>query len=62
MSVHLSRQTDKLKNSILSLSAIGEEAVHRSVKAVTDRDPHLAREVIDDDPAVDRIEVAVEGE
>jgi len=62
MSVHLSRQTDKLKNSILSLSAIVEESVHRSIRAVTDRDPDLAREVIDGDPEVDRIEVEIEEE
>ena len=62
MSVHLEAQTNKLKKSILSLSAIIEEAVRRSVKAVTDRDPDLAREVIGGDPEVDRIEVEIEEE
>jgi phosphate transport system protein len=62
MSVHLARQTDKLKKRILSLSAIVEEAVHRSVNAVIERDPDLAREVINGDPEVDRIEVEIEEE
>lgn len=62
MSVHLEAQTNKLKKSILSLSAIIEEAVRRSVKAVAERDPDLAREVIDGDPEVDRIEVEIEEE
>jgi len=62
MSVHLEAQTNKLKKSILSLSAIVEEAVRRSVKAVTERDPDLAREVVDGDPEVDRIEVEIEEE
>ncbi len=62
MSVHLEAQTNKLKKLILSLSAIVEEAVRRSVKAVTDRDPDLAREVIDGDPEVDRMEVEIEEE
>ncbi len=62
MSVHLEAQTNKLKKSILSLSAIVEEAVYRSVKAVIGRDPRLAQEVIDGDPEVDRIEVEIEEE
>jgi len=62
MSVHLEAQTNKLKKSILSLSAIVEEAVRRSVQAVTDRNPDLARKVIDGDPEVDCIEVEIEEE
>jgi len=62
MSVHLETQTTKLKNRILALSAIVEEAVHRAVKAVTERDPALAREVIDGDPEVDHMEVEIEEE
>ena len=62
MSVHLEAQTNKLKKSILSLSAIVEEAVRRSVKAVIERDPDVARTVIDGDPEVDRMEVVIEEE
>jgi phosphate transport system protein len=62
MSVHLETQTNKLKNSILALSAIVEDMVHRAVKAVIERDPDLAREVIDGDPEVDRMEVEIEEE
>ncbi len=62
MSVHLFRQLERLKRAIVSLGALVEEAIGRSVKAVTDRDDPLALAVIDADAAVDRQEVEVEEE
>jgi phosphate transport system protein len=62
MSVFMMREIDRLKKSILSLSAHVEEAVNRSVRAVTERDNELANKVIEGDAEIDAKEVEVEEE
>ena len=60
MSIHLARESDNLKRKLLSLSAIIEEQVQRSVKSVEQRDARLAEEVIRGDIEVDQAEVEIE--
>ncbi len=62
MGQHLSRELDQLKRRILSVSALVEESVRRSVRAVTERDVQLAAEVIEGDRRIDQLEVDVEEE
>jgi phosphate transport system protein len=62
MPVHLEREIDKLKKMISSLSAHVEEAVGKAVRAVTERNGELARNVIEFDPEIDLMEVEVEEE
>jgi phosphate transport system protein len=62
MSVHLQREIQNLKKSILSLSAEVEERVWKAVKSMQDRNPKLAQTVIDGDIEIDRKEVEVEEE
>jgi len=62
MSIHLQRQFDKLKKSILTLGALVEEAVERSLRAIETRDTDLAAEVIEGDQRIDLMEIDVEEE
>lgn len=60
MSIHLERETDRLKKNILSLGAMVEESVANAVRALRDRDRDLARRVIDYDIEIDNLEVDIE--
>ena len=60
MTKHFERELDGLKKELLELSAAVEESVVKSIQSLKDRDEALAREVIDNDDAVDNAEVALE--
>jgi phosphate transport system protein len=58
----LRREIEKLKRMILSLSAVVEENVQKAVQSIEERDPELARQVIESDARIDEFEVEVEEE
>ena len=60
MAVHLQRQIESLKQKILFVGTLVEEALAKSVSALVNRDRHLAKTVIDEDAEIDRMEVEVE--
>ena len=60
MAVHLMREVESLKKKILRLSTIVEENVERAVRSVEKRDADLARKVVEEDKAVDKMEIDVE--
>jgi phosphate transport system protein len=60
MALHLEREIERLKRSILSLSAQVEENVRNAVRSIEDRDAELAATVIQDDSRVDDMEIEVE--
>lgn len=62
MSVHLQREIEKLKNSLLSLCGLVESQVQLAVQAMEDRDVEAARQVEQRDARVDQREVEVEEE
>jgi phosphate transport system protein len=62
MSIHLHKAIESLKRRILELSALVEESVIKSIKAVDSRDAALAQQVIDGDNRIDLAEVEVEEE
>ncbi|GMV94015.1 MAG: hypothetical protein AMXMBFR82_37930 [Candidatus Hydrogenedentota bacterium] len=62
MSSHLQRETDRLKKNILSLCAMVEDSVANAVRSLRDRNPTLARQVIDFDIQIDELEVDIEEE
>jgi phosphate transport system protein len=62
MSVHLQREIERLKKSLLSLCAIVEEQVEMAVRALLDRDQDLARHVQQRDVEIDHREVEIEEE
>ena len=62
MAVHLQRQIESLKQKILFVGTLVEEALAKSVSALVNRDRNLAKTVIDEDAEIDRMEVEVEEE
>jgi phosphate transport system protein len=59
---HIERQIDHLKEMILRVGTLVEEAISRSISAVINRDVALAQRVLASDEAIDRMEVEVEEE
>jgi phosphate transport system protein len=62
MSKHLERDLDNLQRDILTLAASVEEALHKSVRALQERNVALAQEVIDGDNTIDQGENFIEDE
>jgi phosphate transport system protein len=62
MSVHLQREIDRVKKSILALCAIVEDQVQMAVRALLDRDTDMALGVEQRDKEIDHREVEVEEE
>ena len=62
MSVHLQREIERVKKSILALCAIVEDQVQAAVRALLERDVELAHNVEQRDRDIDQREVEVEEE
>jgi phosphate transport system protein len=62
MSQHLHRAIEGIKQQLLGLSALVEESLFTAVRAMEERDPALAKKVIDGDSLIDHKEVEVEEE
>ncbi|MFQ5470877.1 MAG: phosphate signaling complex protein PhoU [Gammaproteobacteria bacterium] len=62
MNTHLFREIESIKRKILSISAIVEENVSKSVMALIERNTNYADEIIKSDEKVDQMEVALEEE
>jgi phosphate transport system protein len=60
MSLHLHRDLEKLKKDILTMGAMVESAVRKSIAALHEHRTSLAQEVIDGDERIDRWENDVE--
>lgn len=60
MTVHLINAIEHLKKGILAVATVVEENLLKAVRALETRDPKLARNIIDGDDEVDRMEVALE--
>ncbi len=55
-------QLQNLQDAIETMAVMVEQAIHRAVKALKDRDLALAQQVIDEDPAINQTELAIERE
>jgi phosphate transport system protein len=62
MSKHLERDLETLQQSLLTLAASVEEALHKAIRALQERNAALAEEVIDGDDQIDADENQVEEE
>ena len=62
MPMHLHREIERLKSHILNLSAIVEERTRKAVRSLEERQSKLAREVIENDFEIDKMEVEIEEE
>jgi len=54
------RELQDIKNSLLYLGALTEQAIEKSIKALIERDSVLAREVIDQDCRIDELDEEIE--
>src|SRR5205823_9353989 len=62
MSKHLERDLESLQHDLLALASSVEEAIHKATRALQQREPELAQEVIEGDNAIDQEENHVEEE
>ena len=62
MTKHIERQIENLKERILRVGTLVEEAISKSITALINRDAALAQRVIANDEEIDRMEVEVEEE
>ena len=62
MTKHIERQIEQLKEKILRVGTMVEEAISKSITALINRDVHLAQRVAASDEQIDRMEVEVEEE
>src|SRR6476659_2347062 len=53
-------QLDLLRDRLLLLGGKTEEAVHRAVRSLTERDSDLAKSVCEDDELIDRMELEID--
>lgn len=60
MAKHLETEMEKLRNKLLSLTAMVEDIVQKSVKTLQDKDKALAKEVLKIDDTIDQHEVEIE--
>jgi phosphate transport system protein len=60
MQRHFDRDIDELKDLILRMGAMVEDAMSRSIRALLERDTELAADVIAHDDEIDRMEVAID--
>src|SRR6266404_3182355 len=62
MSKHLERDLDDLQRDILTQAGSVEEAIHRAIRALQERNAELAQQVIEGDAEIDEEENHVEEE
>jgi len=57
---HFENEMTNLKERLLLMASLASAAVTRSIKALVDRDDDLARAVIEEDTAIDRLEMEID--
>ncbi|MEO8425717.1 MAG: phosphate signaling complex protein PhoU [Verrucomicrobiota bacterium] len=57
---HFENEMTDLKEKLLLMASLATAAVSRAVKALVDRDDDLARAVIEEDTAIDRLEMEID--
>src|SRR6266513_694609 len=57
---HLDDELNSLRDRVLLLGGAAEAALERGMKALTERDSELARQVLEQDDQVDRLEVEID--
>lgn len=57
---HFDLELEGLKQKLLRMATMAEEAVRKSLASVTNRDSHLAREVISEDVLLNKMELEIE--
>lgn len=59
---HFEAELDRLKESLVQMAGLAEEQVDTAVRSLLTRDSDLAQRVIDRDPQIDDLEVAIDNQ
>lgn len=60
MQRHFDEELKELHKEILAMAVLAQEAIHKSIEALKNRDKALAQEVIDGDDKIDNLELAID--
>lgn len=60
MALHFEQELEALKTALLTMASHAEVVVTRAIQALVNRDDDLARQVQEEDSAIDRLEVEVD--
>lgn len=60
MTTHHDQELSELKDKLLTMASLTEEAITQAVKALVDRDDDVARKVKASDDAIDRLELEID--
>ncbi len=60
MERHVDQELEELNKDILRMGALAEEAIYKSIEALKNRDKGMAKNVIDNDSNIDKLELAVD--
>jgi len=62
MSLHLIRELERIKKSMLKMATLVEETIEKATRSVIERNVQLAQEVMDGDSVIDQLEIDIEEE
>ncbi len=60
MKRHFDEELRRINTDLLKMATLAEEAIHKSIEALKNRDKRLAQVVVDDDRKIDELEVVIE--
>ncbi len=60
MQRHFVQELESLKARLIRMGSLAEEAIAESIRAMLERDAHLAREVIEEDEAINHLEMEID--
>ena len=60
MERHVDQELKELNKDILRMGALAEEAIYKSIEALKNRDKEMAKNVIDNDAGIDKLELTVD--
>jgi phosphate transport system protein len=60
MERHFDEELKDLNQDVLKMGVFAEEAIHKSVEALTNRDRELAKSVIENDVNIDKLELVID--
>lgn len=60
MQRHFIQELDALKSRLIKMGSLAEQAIAESIRALLERDAHRARKVIEEDEAINRLEMEID--
>lgn len=57
---HFHEELKRLKNQLLVMGSMVEGSIQKSIRALEERDPNLAKEVVSDDKEIDKMEIEID--